>query len=27
VASLPAVTGSWKNEGGGAFWNNRGIYG
>ncbi len=26
VTCLPAVTGAWKHEGGGAFWNNRGIY-
>jgi anaerobic selenocysteine-containing dehydrogenase len=26
VTCLPTVTGKWKHEGGGAFWNNRGIY-
>ncbi len=26
VTCLPTVTGKWANEGGGAFWNNRGIY-
>ena len=26
VSCLPAVTGAWRHEGGGAFWNNRGIY-
>jgi len=26
VTCLPAVTGAWRHEGGGAFWNNRGIY-
>ena len=26
VTCLPAVTGAWKHAGGGAFWNNRGIY-
>ncbi len=26
VTCLPAVTGAWKHVGGGAFWNNRGIY-
>jgi len=26
VTCLPTVTGAWQHEGGGAFWNNRGIY-
>jgi len=26
VTCLPTVTGKWKHEGGGAFWNNRSIY-
>ncbi len=26
VSCLPGVTGAWQHEGGGAFWNNRGIY-
>jgi anaerobic selenocysteine-containing dehydrogenase len=26
VTCLPTVTGKWRHEGGGAFWNNRGIY-
>ena len=26
VTCIPTVTGKWKHEGGGAFWNNRGIY-
>ena len=26
VTCLPTVTGKWQHEGGGAFWNNRGIY-
>jgi anaerobic selenocysteine-containing dehydrogenase len=26
VTCLPSVTGKWRNEGGGAFWNNRAIY-
>ncbi len=26
VTCLPSVTGKWRHEGGGAFWNNRGIY-
>jgi anaerobic selenocysteine-containing dehydrogenase len=26
VTCLPTVTGKWVHEGGGAFWNNRGIY-
>jgi anaerobic selenocysteine-containing dehydrogenase len=26
VSCLPTVTGKWPHEGGGAFWNNRGIY-
>ena len=26
VSCLPAVTGAWQHEGGGALWNNRGIY-
>lgn len=26
VTCLPAVTGAWKHEGGGAFWSNRSIY-
>ena len=26
VTCLPTVTGKWKHEGAGAFWNNRGIY-
>ena len=26
VSCLPTVTGKWRHEGGGAFWNNRGIY-
>ncbi len=26
VSCLPTVTGKWVHEGGGAFWNNRGIY-
>jgi anaerobic selenocysteine-containing dehydrogenase len=26
VSCLPAVTGAWQHEGGGAFWNNRSIY-
>ena len=26
VTCLPTVTGKWKHEGGGAFWNNRAIY-
>ena len=26
VTCLPTVVGSWQHEGGGAFWNNRGIY-
>ena len=26
VTCLPTVTGKWAHEGGGAFWNNRGIY-
>ena len=27
VTCLPTVTGKWQHEGGGAFWNNRDIYG
>ncbi len=27
VTCLPTVTGAWQREGGGAFWNNRSIYG
>jgi len=27
LTCLPTVTGKWKHEGGGALWNNRGIYG
>jgi anaerobic selenocysteine-containing dehydrogenase len=27
VTCMPTVTGAWKNEGGGAFWSARGIYG
>ncbi|HVZ08951.1 molybdopterin oxidoreductase family protein [Rhodopila sp.] len=27
VSCLPAVTGAWKHEGGGALWSNRGMYG
>jgi anaerobic selenocysteine-containing dehydrogenase len=26
VTCMPSVTGHWRNEGGGAFWNNRAIY-
>jgi anaerobic selenocysteine-containing dehydrogenase len=26
VTCMPSVTGAWRHEGGGAFWNNRGIY-
>ena len=26
VTCLPAVTGAWQHEGGGAFWNNRNLY-
>ena len=26
MTCLPTVTGAWQHEGGGAFWNNRGIY-
>ena len=26
VTALPTVTGKWRHEGGGALWNNRGIY-
>lgn len=26
VSCLPAVTGAWRHEGGGAFWHNRGIF-
>jgi anaerobic selenocysteine-containing dehydrogenase len=26
VTCLPTVTGAWQHEGGGAFWNNRGLY-
>jgi anaerobic selenocysteine-containing dehydrogenase len=26
VTCLPSVTGKWRHRGGGAFWNNRGIY-
>ena len=26
VSCLPAVTGKWRHEGGGALWNNKGIY-
>ena len=26
ASCLPAVTGAWQHEGGGAFWSNRGIY-
>jgi anaerobic selenocysteine-containing dehydrogenase len=26
VSCLPAVTGAWRHEGGGAFWSNRGMY-
>src|SRR5277367_5919869 len=26
VTCLPSVTGAWRHEGGGAFWNNRWIY-
>ena len=26
VTCLPTVTGKWRHEGGGAFWNNRAIY-
>ena len=27
VSCLPAVTGAWRHEGGGALWSNRGMYG
>jgi anaerobic selenocysteine-containing dehydrogenase len=26
VTCLPAVTGAWQHEGGGALWSNRGMY-